>query len=111
MPRLLIIGWISVACVSAAGSAATGSGRLAMAHRVDNEYDYLFKIALIGGSGVGKSNILFGFTRNEFCLDSKSTGRTLMTASAQHAAASARILGRHRRRRCRAKECLCDRPA
>ncbi|WOL04722.1 hypothetical protein Cni_G13444 [Canna indica] len=44
-----------------------------MAHRVDHEYDYLFKIVLIGDSGVGKSNILSRFTRNEFCLDSKST--------------------------------------
>jgi hypothetical protein len=45
----------------------------AMAHRMDNEYDYLFKIVLIGDSGVGKSNILSRFTRNEFCLESKST--------------------------------------
>ncbi|XP_073525516.1 uncharacterized protein [Phyllobates terribilis] len=44
-----------------------------MANRGDNEYDYLFKIVLIGDSGVGKSNILSRFTRNEFCLDSKST--------------------------------------
>ena len=44
-----------------------------MAHRVDNEYDYLFKIVLIGDSGVGKSNILSRFTRNHFSLDSKST--------------------------------------
>ncbi|KAJ3676691.1 hypothetical protein LUZ60_004103 [Juncus effusus] len=44
-----------------------------MAHRVDQEYDYLFKIVLIGDSGVGKSNILSRFTRNEFCLESKST--------------------------------------
>ena len=44
-----------------------------MAQRVDNEYDYLFKIVLIGDSGVGKSNILSRFTRNEFCLESKST--------------------------------------
>lgn len=44
-----------------------------MAYKVDNEYDYLFKIVLIGDSGVGKSNILSRFTRNEFCLESKST--------------------------------------
>ncbi|KAH0470794.1 hypothetical protein IEQ34_000517 [Dendrobium chrysotoxum] len=44
-----------------------------MAHRLDHEYDYLFKIVLIGDSGVGKSNILSRFTRNEFCLESKST--------------------------------------
>ncbi|KAK4567758.1 hypothetical protein RGQ29_003500 [Quercus rubra] len=44
-----------------------------MAHRVDHEYDYLFKIVLIGDSGVGKFNILSRFMRNEFCLESKST--------------------------------------
>ncbi|TYK01106.1 ras-related protein Rab11C-like [Cucumis melo var. makuwa] len=44
-----------------------------MAHKVDHEYDYLFKIVSIGDSGVGKSNILSRFTRNEFYLESKST--------------------------------------
>lgn len=39
----------------------------------DEEYDYLFKIVLIGDSGVGKSNLLSRFTRNEFTLESKST--------------------------------------
>ena len=43
-----------------------------MASRED-EYDYLFKIVLIGDSGVGKSNLLSRFTRNEFNLESKST--------------------------------------
>ncbi len=43
-----------------------------MATRDDN-YDYLFKIVLIGDSGVGKSNILSRFTRGEFSLESKST--------------------------------------
>ena len=50
-----------------------GERESVMAHRVDHEYDYLFKIVLIGDSGVGKSNILSRFTRNEFCLESKST--------------------------------------
>jgi Ras-related protein Rab-11A len=36
-------------------------------------YDYLFKIVLIGDSGVGKSNILTRFTKNEFNIDTKST--------------------------------------
>ncbi|XP_076944288.1 ras-related protein Rab2BV-like [Bidens hawaiensis] len=44
-----------------------------MAGRVDHEYDYLYKIVLVGDSGVGKSNILSRFTRNEFSLESKST--------------------------------------
>jgi len=43
-----------------------------MTNRDDN-YDYLFKIVLIGDSGVGKSNLLSRFTRGEFSLESKST--------------------------------------
>jgi hypothetical protein len=49
----------------------------------NDEYDYLFKIVLIGtnisnslligDSAVGKSNILTRFTRNEFNLESKTT--------------------------------------
>ncbi|KAI9021102.1 small GTPase [Hyaloraphidium curvatum] len=41
--------------------------------KADDEYDFLFKIVLIGDSGVGKSNLLSRFTRNEFNLESKST--------------------------------------
>ncbi|KAG2214592.1 hypothetical protein INT46_008137 [Mucor plumbeus] len=39
----------------------------------DDEYDFLFKLVLIGDSGVGKSNLLSRFTTNEFNLESKST--------------------------------------
>lgn len=39
----------------------------------DDDYDYLYKIVLIGDSGVGKSNLLSRFTRDEFLLESRST--------------------------------------
>ncbi|TDL20198.1 ras-domain-containing protein [Rickenella mellea] len=42
-----------------------------MAAKSSSTYD--FKIVLIGDSGVGKSNLLSRFIRNEFNLDSKST--------------------------------------
>lgn len=35
--------------------------------------DFIFKIVLTGDSGVGKSNLLARFTRNDFSLESRST--------------------------------------
>ena len=44
-----------------------------------------FAVVIIGDSGVGKSNLLSRFTRNEFHLDSKSTiGVEFATRSIQH---------------------------
>ena len=37
------------------------------------DYDFLFKVVLVGDSGVGKSNLLSRFTKNEFNLESKTT--------------------------------------
>ena len=44
-----------------------------MASRGYDHYDFLYKIVLIGDSGVGKSSLLSRFTRNEFDIESKST--------------------------------------
>jgi small GTP-binding protein len=44
-----------------------------MATKNEEEYDFLFKVVLIGDSGVGKSNLLARFTRNEFDLETKTT--------------------------------------
>ncbi|KAI7903277.1 ras-related protein RGP2 [Cokeromyces recurvatus] len=40
---------------------------------LESAYNYLFKIVIIGDSGVGKSNLLLQYTSNEFMEDSRST--------------------------------------
>lgn len=39
----------------------------------EEEYDIIVKIVLVGDSGVGKSNILLRYLKNEFVWDSKAT--------------------------------------
>ena len=39
----------------------------------NNNYDLIFKLVLIGDSGVGKTNILSRYIRNEFSYSSRST--------------------------------------
>ncbi|XP_019130744.1 ras-related protein Rab-25b [Larimichthys crocea] len=39
----------------------------------DEAYNFVFKVVLIGESGVGKSNLLSRFTKNEFNHDSRTT--------------------------------------
>jgi Ras-related protein Rab-11A len=49
------------------GTGATGQ------QRQTEQYDMLFKIVLVGDSGVGKTNLLTRFSKNEFSLESKTT--------------------------------------
>lgn len=59
------------------------------AARQNEQYDMLFKIVLVGDSGVGKTNLLTRFSKNEFSLESKTTigvefaTKTITTESGQ----------------------------
>ncbi|XP_078328689.1 ras-related protein Rab-11B-like [Crassostrea virginica] len=39
----------------------------------EDQYDFIWKVVLVGDSGVGKTNLLSRFTRNEFHAESKTT--------------------------------------
>ncbi|KAI7755897.1 hypothetical protein M8C21_013664 [Ambrosia artemisiifolia] len=44
-----------------------------MGKYVDDCYDYLFKVVLTGDSGVGKTNLLSRFSKNQFHIETKPT--------------------------------------
>ena len=46
---------------------------MASSQRDEEVYDCLFKVVMIGDSGVGKSNLLMRYTKGEFNPESKST--------------------------------------
>ena len=39
----------------------------------EDSYEYIFKLVLLGESGVGKSNLISRFVRGDFATDSKTT--------------------------------------
>jgi len=51
----------------------------------DYDIDLIYKIVLIGDSGVGKSNLITRFTRDEFNIENRTTiGVEFATKVIQH---------------------------
>jgi small GTP-binding protein len=44
-----------------------------MSGKKKDDSDFHYKVVLVGDSGVGKSNIISKFTKNEFIMESKTT--------------------------------------
>ena len=42
-------------------------------HKISEEYDMMFKVLLLGDSGVGKSSLLLRYTKNQFSTDMRAT--------------------------------------
>jgi small GTP-binding protein len=42
-------------------------------HKLSEEYDMMFKVLLLGDSGVGKSSLLLRYTKNQFSTDMRAT--------------------------------------
>ncbi|XP_068778517.1 ras-related protein Rab-25 isoform X2 [Struthio camelus] len=55
-----------------AGCSGRAGGEMGAAAAAE-DYNFVFKVVLIGESGVGKTNLLSRFTRNEFNHDSRTT--------------------------------------
>jgi Ras family len=79
LPLQCVLLLFGAACIVAsppmlhAHSLQCAPAQVAAWQRVSNIASTCAEVVLIGDSGVGKSNLLSRFTRNEFCLESKST--------------------------------------